>query len=82
MQHEGALEGNPAEPGRKSGLFLSVPALTWVGLPVQGWKPERTHHDSMAGRCVLKMDHYCAHQPSLHFACALADAHTALLLTS
>ena len=26
---------------------------------VQAWKPPRTHHDSMSGRCVLKMDHYC-----------------------
>ena len=60
MQHKSALEGNPAEPGRKSGLVLRVPALTWVVLLLQGWKPERTHHDSMAGRCVLKMDHYCA----------------------
>lgn len=23
------------------------------------WKPPRAHHDSMTGRCVLKMDHYC-----------------------
>lgn len=26
---------------------------------VQAWKPPRTHHDSMSGTCVLKMDHYC-----------------------
>lgn len=25
----------------------------------QAWKPERAHHDSVTGRCVLKMDHYC-----------------------
>ncbi|KAL3147976.1 hypothetical protein ABBQ38_014271 [Trebouxia sp. C0009 RCD-2024] len=25
----------------------------------QAWKPPRTHHDSMSGTCVLKMDHYC-----------------------
>ena len=24
----------------------------------QAWKPERAHHDSMLGRCVLRMDHY------------------------
>ena len=29
----------------------------------QAWKPERAHHDSMAGRCVLRMDHYCAPPP-------------------
>ena len=26
---------------------------------LQAWKPPRTHHDSMSGTCVLKMDHYC-----------------------
>ncbi|CAD7929157.1 unnamed protein product [Amoebophrya sp. A25] len=25
----------------------------------QVWKPPRTHHDSITGRCVLRMDHYC-----------------------
>ena len=25
----------------------------------QAWKPPRAHHDSMSGRCVLRMDHYC-----------------------
>ena len=24
----------------------------------QAWKPERAHHDSALGRCVLRMDHY------------------------
>jgi len=23
------------------------------------WKPDRTHHCSVCGRCVLKMDHHC-----------------------
>lgn len=25
----------------------------------QAWKPERSHHCSSSGHCVLKMDHYC-----------------------
>lgn len=25
----------------------------------QAWKPERAHHCSVSGRCILKMDHYC-----------------------
>ncbi|EFN57662.1 hypothetical protein CHLNCDRAFT_142811 [Chlorella variabilis] len=25
----------------------------------KAWKPPRAHHDSMTGRCVLRMDHYC-----------------------
>lgn len=25
----------------------------------QAWKPERAHHCSVAGHCILKMDHYC-----------------------
>eukprot|EP00391_Amoebophrya_sp_Ameob2_P007802 CAMPEP_0178999222 /NCGR_PEP_ID=MMETSP0795-20121207/9932_1 /TAXON_ID=88552 /ORGANISM="Amoebophrya sp., Strain Ameob2" /LENGTH=523 /DNA_ID=CAMNT_0020691955 /DNA_START=265 /DNA_END=1836 /DNA_ORIENTATION=+ len=25
----------------------------------QVWKPPRSHHDSITGKCVLRMDHYC-----------------------
>ncbi|MEW5304762.1 MAG: hypothetical protein WDW38_009678 [Sanguina aurantia] len=25
----------------------------------QSWKPERSHHCSVSGRCILKQDHYC-----------------------
>ncbi len=31
----------------------------------QAWKPPRAHHDSMTGRCVLRMDHYCMWVPGL-----------------
>jgi palmitoyltransferase len=23
------------------------------------WKPDRAHHCSSSGRCILKMDHFC-----------------------
>ncbi len=26
---------------------------------MQAWKPERAHHCSVTGCCVLRMDHYC-----------------------
>ena len=26
---------------------------------LQAWKPERAHHCSVTGCCVLRMDHYC-----------------------
>jgi hypothetical protein len=29
----------------------------------KAWKPPRAHHDSMTGRCVLRMDHYCMWAP-------------------
>jgi len=34
------------------------------GLPIycqhcQNWKPDRAHHSQDAGRCTLKMDHFC-----------------------
>lgn len=25
----------------------------------ENWKPERTHHCSVSGKCILRMDHYC-----------------------
>ena len=25
----------------------------------KAWKPERTHHCSICGKCVMKMDHHC-----------------------
>ncbi|EIE22918.1 zf-DHHC-domain-containing protein [Coccomyxa subellipsoidea C-169] len=48
----------------ESGSHRQDKGLTGTGRPrycrkCQAWKPERAHHDSMLGRCVLRMDHYC-----------------------
>jgi hypothetical protein len=47
---------------------------------VQAWKPERAHHDSISGRCVLRMDHYCARPRPRAPAPALPQRHHAPLL--
>ncbi|KAK9917860.1 hypothetical protein WJX75_009021 [Coccomyxa subellipsoidea] len=57
---EAALEADRLE----SGSHPQDKGLTGTGRPrycrkCQAWKPERAHHDSVLGRCVLRMDHYC-----------------------
>lgn len=51
-----------AAPGHVPALCVSVHAP--VRRPryckhCQCWKPERSHHCRVNGRCVLRMDHYC-----------------------
>lgn len=49
---------SPCQPTQcMSNMIIICTNLTVTCL--QAWKPPRTHHDSMSGTCVLKMDHYC-----------------------
>lgn len=55
---------NPDSPGLE--LFYTKDVFTCEGdgkprwcSYCANWKPDRTHHCSDAGRCILKMDHFC-----------------------
>lgn len=67
--HAGAYEGNggatdPDSPGLELFYTKDVFSSELDGKPkwcshCANWKPDRTHHCSDAGRCILKMDHFC-----------------------
>lgn len=44
------------QPGSKDPSDVSRPRFC---KKCQAWKPPRAHHCSVAGHCVLRMDHYC-----------------------
>ncbi|CAK0786961.1 hypothetical protein CVIRNUC_010175 [Coccomyxa viridis] len=57
---EAQLESDRAEVGsQEQGKGVAGSGRPRYCRKCHAWKPERAHHDSMAGRCVLKMDHYC-----------------------
>lgn len=54
----------PPPPGTERFYSKDVFACDQNGLPIwcgvcSNWKPDRSHHGSDFGRCVLKMDHFC-----------------------
>ncbi|KAG9598525.1 zf-DHHC-domain-containing protein, partial [Aureobasidium melanogenum] len=54
----------PPPPGTERFYSKDVFACDQNGLPIwcgvcNNWKPDRSHHGSDFGRCVLKMDHFC-----------------------
>ncbi|KAI4807076.1 zf-DHHC-domain-containing protein, partial [Aureobasidium sp. EXF-8845] len=54
----------PPPPGTERFYSKEVFACDQNGLPIwcgvcNNWKPDRSHHGSDFGRCVLKMDHFC-----------------------
>ena len=54
----------PPPPGTEHFYSKEVFACDQNGLPIwcgvcNNWKPDRSHHGSDFGRCVLKMDHFC-----------------------
>ncbi|OQO06885.1 hypothetical protein B0A48_07451 [Cryoendolithus antarcticus] len=61
----GILEGRvPSPPGMEDFYTKDVFVCDQNGLPLwcpicRNWKPDRSHHSSDIGRCVMKMDHFC-----------------------
>jgi len=54
----------PSPPGLEDFARRDVYVCEPDGLPpfcrfCWNWKPDRTHHNRMLGRCVRRLDHYC-----------------------
>jgi len=45
----------PKKAPKKLGLYYAPRYCAKCNV----WKPPRSHHDSITGRCVLRMDHFC-----------------------
>jgi palmitoyltransferase len=61
---ENKAQNDPDSPGLE--LFYTKDVFTCVmdGRPswcssCANWKPDRAHHCSNSGRCIIKMDHFC-----------------------
>ena len=53
------LAGGPPPAGFLERFDRSDPARPRWCRKCSAWKPERAHHCSVCGRCVLRMDHHC-----------------------
>nr|POF06869.1 palmitoyltransferase pfa5 [Quercus suber] len=58
------VEGGPPPPGLENFYNRDVFVCDAKGLPIwcrkcRTWKPDRAHHSQDAGRCTMKMDHFC-----------------------
>ena len=65
LDPEGIFRGDvPPPPGIERYYSKEVFACDPHGLPIWcgiccNWKPDRSHHCSDVGRCVMKLDHFC-----------------------
>lgn len=62
--YSAAPDSDPNSPGLERFYTKEVFVCESDGRPrwcsdCCNWKPDRAHHSSELGRCILKMDHYC-----------------------